>query len=150
QLRGLVSEPVAAPAAVAVFHSGYAPQQGTTSGGYFSGFLTIPGESFQPSGPSPVPSRILFVCDSESAIPPLAIALHDAGKAILVSDAPLGDHLVVNTKTIELGEKWRAFIRLQTMSGSVGADVIAADPIGEALAMASGAKAAPAVRRREA
>jgi C-terminal processing protease CtpA/Prc len=150
ELRGLVSEAVVAPASVAAFHSGYIPQQGTTSGGYFSGFLTIPGQSFMPPAAAAAPSRVLFVSDGDSAIPPLAIALQDAGKAVIVSDAPLGDHLVVNTKAIELGEQWRALIRLQTMSSSIGADVIAADPMAEALALASGAKAAPGSRRREA
>jgi C-terminal processing protease CtpA/Prc len=150
ELRGLVSEVVVAPASVAVFHSGYTPQQGTTSGGYFSGLLTIPGEAFRPSAAPSAPSRVLFVSDADSAIPPLAIALHDAGKALIVSDAPLGDHLVVNTKTIELGEQWRALIRLQTMSVSIAADVIAADPMTEALAIANGAKSAPSARRFEA
>jgi C-terminal processing protease CtpA/Prc len=149
ELRGLVSESAVAPSSVAVFHSGYVPQQGGTSGGYFSGFLTLPGESFRPPVAGSGPSRVLFVSDADSAIPPLAIALHDGGKAIIISDAPLGDHLVVNTKTIELGEQWRALIRLQTMSGSVAADVIAADPLAEALAIASGTKSAPVTRRRE-
>ena len=150
ELRGLVSESVVAPSSVAVFHSGYAPQQGGTSGGYFSGFLTVPGASFRPPVAGSGPSRVLFVSDADSAIPPLAIALHDGGKAIIVSDAPLGDHLVVNTKTIELGEQWRALIRLQTMSGSVAADVIAADPLAEALAIASGTKSPPVTRRETA
>jgi C-terminal processing protease CtpA/Prc len=152
QLRGLVSEVVVAPSSVAVFHSGYTPQLGTTSGGYFSGLLTIPGESFRPSAPSPVPSpsRLLFVSDADSAIPALAIALHDAGKAVIVSDAPLGDHAVVNTKTIDLGGNWQALIRLQTMSGGIAADVIAADPMAEALAIANGTKSAPNPRRPEA
>jgi C-terminal processing protease CtpA/Prc len=143
QLRGLVPKAVSAPATVSVYHSGYRPQQGTTSGGYFSGLLTVPGESFVPAAGAAAPSRVVFVTDAESVVPSIALALRTAGQAAIVSDAPIGDHAVVNTKSLELGDSWRALVRLQTIGISVAADAIVPDPMTNALAIANGTTPLP-------
>ncbi|HVK14390.1 MAG TPA: hypothetical protein VM597_36965, partial [Gemmataceae bacterium] len=45
----LVHRPVDGPPVRAVVHSGYRPQSGTTSGGYYSAFETRPGTAFRPA-----------------------------------------------------------------------------------------------------
>jgi C-terminal processing protease CtpA/Prc len=143
ELRGLISKPVTTPATVSVYHSGYRPQLGTTSGGYFSGLLTVPGESFVPVAGAAAPSRVVFVTDADSIVPSVALALRSAGQAVIVSEAPIGDHVFVNTKSLDLGGNWRALVRLQTIGVSVAADLIAADPMTDALAIATGKKPLP-------
>jgi hypothetical protein len=149
RLGGLISEPVTGPASVYVHHSGYQPQDGTTtSGSYFSGLLTVPGETFVPVAGTAAPSRIVFVTDAESVMPSIAVALHAAGKAMIISDAPLAEHVAVDTKVVALGDRSRALIRVKSIGINIAADVIAADPMAEALAIASGAKEAPSTRRQ--
>src|SRR5437870_5785275 len=46
----LVSETVPVPAWRHVFHSGYAPDSGSTSGGYYSSLQIVPSRSLQGSG----------------------------------------------------------------------------------------------------
>jgi C-terminal processing protease CtpA/Prc len=150
QLRGLSADLVTAPPTRYVFHSGYRPQQGGTSGGYFSGFLTVSGETFAPAPGVSAPTRVAFVTDAESALPEIAVALHNAGKALIVASAPLDGRGAVTTRSVDLGGPWRALIRLQQIDTEVAADVIAADPLSEALAILNGRKPAPAARRPEA
>ena len=148
QLTGLTADMASAPAGLYVYHSGYRPQQGSTSGGYYSGLLTVPGQTFGPAAPgAPAPSRVVFVTDAQSILPSLAVALRDAGKALIVSDAALGDDVLVNTRGIDLGGRWRAIVRLEQIAGEVGADAIAADPMAEALAILEGRTPAPGANR---
>ena len=149
ELRGLSAELVSAPAARYVHHSGYRPQQGGTSGGYYSGLLSVPGETFGASAGTAAPERVVFVTDAESPLPMIGVALQSVGKALIVSDAPLGEHLLAATKSIDLRGRWRALVRIQQVATAVAADVIAADPMAEALAILSGSKPPPILRRRE-
>lgn len=145
ELSGLTNAAVSAPASVYVYHSGYRPQQGTSSGGYYSGLLTVPGQTFGPA-PGTAPSRIVFVTDGQSMLPALALALQHAGKALIASDAALGDHLAVSFRTIALGGTWRALVRVERIGATVEADAIAADPMAEALAILENRRSASARR----
>jgi C-terminal processing protease CtpA/Prc len=89
---------------------------------------------------------VVFVTDAESAVPPIAVALQGAGQALIVSSAPISSHAIVTTKTIALGAAWRARIRVGQIGEQIAADVIAANPMAEALELVSGKKAAPAAR----
>jgi C-terminal processing protease CtpA/Prc len=148
QLSGLTDTVVSGPPSLFVHHSGYRPQQGTTSGGYYSGLLTVPGPTSSPGPAGTAPSRVVFVTDAESMLPSIAVALREVGKALIVADAPLGDHVVVNTRSIDLPGRWRAIVRLEQIGAEVAADAIAADPLAEALAIVEGRKAAPGPARR--
>lgn len=150
QLRGLSAEAVTGSASQYVHHSGYRPQQGGTSGGYFSALLTVPGETFAPPAGTTAPERVVFVTDADSTVPPLALALHAAGKAVLVSSAPLDDRALVSAKSFDLGGEWRAHVRLQQIGIEIAADSVAADPLAEALAILEGPRETPGIRRREA
>jgi C-terminal processing protease CtpA/Prc len=140
-LRSLTAETVGAPSTGYVFHSGYRPQQGTTSGGYYSGFLTLPGETFTPATGATPPSRVVFVTDADSVVPQIAVALHNAAKAVIVSNARLDERAIASGKTIDLVGPWRAIVRVGQAPGDFAADAVAADPMTEALAIADGRKA---------
>jgi hypothetical protein len=58
ELTGLTADVASAPAGLYVHHSGYRPQQGTSSGGYYSGFLTVPGQTFGPAAPGTLARRV--------------------------------------------------------------------------------------------
>jgi len=90
-LQGLVIDPIPGIASRVVYHSGYAPQLGGTSGGYYSGFLTVASPPVE-KGFSPVTTapRIVLVTRGEG-LPADAIALWLAGRAAIVSEVPIGD-----------------------------------------------------------
>ncbi len=147
QMSGLTASALSGPPSLYVHHSGYRPQQGTTSGGYSSGLLTVAGPAFSPAPGGTAPSRVVFVTDAESVLPSIAVALREAGKALIVSDAPLGDHVLVDTRSVDLSAQWRTIVRLEQIGTDVAADAIAADPMAEALAIVEGRKAAPTPAR---
>jgi C-terminal processing protease CtpA/Prc len=70
------------------------------------------------------------------------------GKALIVSEGPLGDHVLVNTRNVDLPGQWRAIVRLEQIGTEVAADAIAADPLAEALAILEGRKTAASPARR--
>lgn len=109
----LVSRPVQAAPKRYLIHSGYRPQAGGTSGGYYSGFVTELATVFEPLGgpPSPEPKKIVFLVDQCCGVPPLALALQAAGEARIVSEGVLDDRSV-DTRTVDLGEGLRAEVRV--------------------------------------
>ncbi|HXW07306.1 MAG TPA: S41 family peptidase [Vicinamibacterales bacterium] len=147
ELTGLTSDVVSAPASLYTYHSGYRPQEGTTTGGYYSGLLTVPGPTFMPMGEGQAPSRVVFVTDAESPLPAIALALHDAGRALIVSDAPLDLRAAGQTRAVDLGGPWRAMIRVEQVGAQAAADVIADDPMAEALAIVEGKTSIPFILR---
>ncbi len=144
ELTGLTDAPIAAPSSLSVHHSGYTPQEGGSSGGYFSGLLITPGQSFAPAPGTAAPSSVIFVTDGDSRLPAIAAALRDAGKAAIVSDVPLDDAGLAATTPIDLGAGRRALIRVEQLaSNDFAADVVAADPLAEALAILEGRRPHP-------
>src|SRR5262249_48674991 len=72
------------------FHSGYVPEQGTTSGGYHSGFsLSEPAVITAKPGPA-AGKRIVILTNAASGFVPLLAALQSTGQAIILhhADAP--------------------------------------------------------------
>jgi len=112
----LVSRPCRAPSQRFVQRSGYQPQEGTTSGGYYEGFVTPAAASFSPRPGKPVvEKRVVFLVSRASALPDVALALQSVGDARIVADAPLGEEAVVNTKMISLGEEIYVRMRVSEM-----------------------------------
>ena len=72
--NALVSRPSRAPSQRYLLHSGYQPQTGGSSGGYYSGFLTTftGGINPRPNAPG-VAKRIVFVTDGGENLPLAAI-----------------------------------------------------------------------------
>jgi len=101
----LVSRPCRAPSRRFVQRSGYQAQEGTTSGGYYEGFVTTSAESFAPPSDLPaVEKRVVFLVSRTGTLPAVALALQAAGDARIVSEGPLGEDSVVTTKTVFLGD----------------------------------------------
>ena len=143
-LDGLTAQPLAAPPMQAVFHSGFRPQMGDTTGGYYTAMLTVPGPTLRAA--KTAPSRIAIVTDGISRLPLGAVALHDAN-AVLVSSAPFGDEAVSMTRLVKIGDERHAIVRVaQPLAGGIGPDVVAADPVAEAMAILKGQKPMPAKR----
>ncbi|MBV9495757.1 MAG: hypothetical protein JOZ54_16035 [Acidobacteria bacterium] len=143
-LEGLSTEAVTPPPMQAVFHSGYRPQFGGGSGGYYSALITAPGHPMEAS--KTALARIAIVTDNTSRLPKGAVALHDKN-AILVSSATFGEELVAMTKQVKIDGDRYATIRIgQPLMGALAPDVIAADPLAEALALLKGEKPWPEKR----
>ena len=112
----LVSRPCRAPSQRFVQRSGYQPQEGTTSGGYYEGFVTPAALSFSPPpGVPAVEKRVVFLVGRSSALPDVALALQAVGDARIVAEAPLGEEAVVTTKMISLGEGLYVRMRVSEM-----------------------------------
>ncbi len=111
-VRGaLVNQPTELPAATAPFHSGYQPQHGSTSGGYFSAFVTRDAELVQPAAKT-APKRAVFVLGEHSPLPAIAVALQAQGRGVIVAPGmQVDDSGLVATTSVDLGEGWRATVR---------------------------------------
>ena len=124
-----------------VFHSGYAPQQGSTSGGYYSGFLTSlsAGIAARPLPPDVQPKRIVFVTDEET-LATVAVALWWSGNAAIVSEEPLGAVAVAGTEEIELAKGHIAHVRVSEIAADgLKADIVTTkeDAIAKAVELAN-------------
>lgn len=101
-VRALIDAPASAPGERFRMHSGLAPQDGSTSGGYYSAFYTVDGRRFAP-GKDAKGVPVVFVVNRHGELPASALALQAAGKAAIVveGDAP-GDAAVVTKHVFEL------------------------------------------------
>ncbi|HEX3130223.1 MAG TPA: S41 family peptidase [Thermoanaerobaculia bacterium] len=109
----LVSRPCRAPAQRYLLHSGFQPHDGSSSGGYFSGFLTQFATAFQPRTTKPATrKRVVFVVEPKGLLPPLAVALQAVGDARLVSQGRLSEESLVSTTPVDLGEGLTALVRV--------------------------------------
>jgi C-terminal processing protease CtpA/Prc len=75
------------PANRYLVHSGYRPQDMSSSGGYGSAFHTDFLETLKSAGGTS--RRTVFLVNGKSEVPPLALALQQAGEAYLVSEGKL-------------------------------------------------------------
>lgn len=142
-LENLTRTDLVAPASRYLFHSGYAPQSGGSSSNYQFGFLVIPGRTFAAARDG-APARIAFVVNARSTLPSAALALRDAGTAVIISSAPVGDEVAVDTQQINLGDRHVASVRTnEIMVAGVQSDIVDVDPIAAAIRFASGETAVP-------
>lgn len=138
ELRGLSRVTVTAPSLRTPLHSGYAAQDGSPGGGYYSGALVVPGVTLRAPANGKAPARVIFVTTATTRVPPLAIAMRDAGVAAIVSDAAIDEGNFAPTR-IEPLDATHA-VRLRTghlLASDVRADVVNPDPLAIAIAMAS-------------
>ncbi|HEX9670628.1 MAG TPA: S41 family peptidase [Thermoanaerobaculia bacterium] len=106
----LVPRAVQGPARRWIVHWGYAPQRGSSSGGYRSGLVTSAAADYPPRGAGGT-WRIVLLTDARSELPEVALALQAAGLAKVVSEgaaAPRGD---AERIAVDLGEGLRAWVR---------------------------------------
>ena len=100
-----------APAQRAVVHSGYRPQGMRTSGGYYTAFETTQAEVFRPAKDAKA-RRVAFIADRFTALPPIALALAEAGEGYLVAQGGLGPRAAGASQTfLSLGKSARLLLR---------------------------------------
>ena len=149
----LISRPCRAPSQRYLLHSGFQPHDGSSSGGYFSGFLTQFASSFEPrTVKAATRKRVVFLLDSKSSLPPLAVALQAAGDARLVSQGRLSEESLVAKTSVDLGEGLTAQVRVSEVVPMPGWSGVHADvevPEGHAGDTDGALQAAVAEARKE-
>jgi C-terminal processing protease CtpA/Prc len=112
----LISRPSRAPAQRYLLHSGYRPQEGQTSGGYHSGFLTLAADTFAPSPQAPATTkRVVFLVGRWSGVPTLALALQAAGDGRIVAEGEVTEESVIEQRPVDLGEGLSAAVRVSEL-----------------------------------
>jgi C-terminal processing protease CtpA/Prc len=140
---GLVGGTTPVPASFWAFHSGYQPQEGSTSGGYYSALQLVAATPLQkpPYQQTPVPLRIVFITEGKQ-LADAAAALWWSGAAAIVSEAPLTDDTLAGTSPVELGDGWIATLRVaQPAMRGLTADAVvpgAEAALARAMALARG------------
>lgn len=118
----LPSSSIAAPSQRRRMHSGFVPQHGGTSGGYWSGTYERAGDVINVAAPNRS-RRIIFLANPGSDIPPVAFALRANGQGAIVVEGENAQLAAgVDTYRVDLGEGLEAIVRLGEMNGSAAAD----------------------------
>ena len=107
------TEPVPVPGRWMTFFSGFDPQAGDTSGGYYSALTLVASKPM--AAVRTAPKRITIVTDGLSPLPAFAMALVRARKAKLISPSPTND--AAAALRIDLGDGYAAQIRTSTFDG---------------------------------
>ena len=114
------TSPVRAPDQRGRLHSGFVPEDGSTSGGYYSGFYTVDGASL-PAGDSTADRRTAVILINESSyVPQGMLALREAGRARIVADGAASEAGVVRTYRWRLPDSLEVTIRLTELMPAVG------------------------------
>ena len=137
----LISRPCRAPSQRFVQRSGYQPQEGNASGGYYESFVTLSAQSFELSPDLPTSTkpeikagtrRIVFLVDRWTRIPAVALALQSIGDARIVSEGgALPESSVVTTRPVSLGEGLTALVRVSEIVPMEGWPGLHADAVGD-------------------
>lgn len=107
----LVSRSSQAPAERYLIHSGYHPQNGGSSGGYYSGFVTRFATGYEPL-PGASPKKVVFLLDPCCGVPPVAFALQASGDGRIVSEGRLDAGAAGASRAVDLGEGLSARVRV--------------------------------------
>jgi len=90
---------------------GYAPQDGTTSGDYSSGFYLQGRQPIKPgSDAKDVP--VIFLIGPHGDLPDVALGLQSSGRGAVVAEGSFNEEVAVSTQTVELADGVRARMRL--------------------------------------
>lgn len=93
---------------------GYAPQDGSTSGDYSSGFYLQGRQPIKPdSGAKDIP--VVFLIGAHADLPDMALGLQASGKGAIVVEGAFNEEVAVSTQTVELPDGVRAQIRLSEL-----------------------------------
>lgn len=106
------ASPVRAPDQRGRLHSGFAPEDGSTSGGYYSGFYTVDGASLAPGDSVGTARTAVILVNENSSIPQGMLALREAGRARIVADGGTSEAGVVRTYRWQLPDSLEVAIRL--------------------------------------
>jgi C-terminal processing protease CtpA/Prc len=116
-------------------HSGYAPQTGSTSGGYYSGLITDAPQTISGNNKAKAPPIVFLVNENSPAATEMLGGLQAAKAALVVQEGESAEETGVVTYTIKLPENVEVRMRTSELVGADGATGFAADiiaPKGEA------------------
>ncbi len=107
----LTTVPLDMPGERRPMHIGYAPQDGTTSGDYSSGFYLQGRQPIKPgSDAKNIP--VIFLIGPHGDLPDVALGLQASGRGAVVAEGSFNEEVAVSTQTVELPDGVRARIRL--------------------------------------
>ena len=115
----LSKEKLQIPGFKARFHDGFKPETGNTSGGYDSGYY-IKGQRTIDPKPTAIDQTIVFVVNEYAEVPPIAIALQNLGKGVILSQGGLSDDAIVTTATFVMEEGVVVNVRLNELAAEKG------------------------------
>jgi C-terminal processing protease CtpA/Prc len=116
------TSPVRAPDQRGRLHSGFVPEDGSLSGGYYSGFYTVDGATLLPAEDTAAARSAVVLVNEDSYIPAGMLALREAGRARIVAEGSASDAGVVRTDAWRLPDSVEVSIRLTELL-SAGAQV---------------------------
>lgn len=128
-------------------HHGFRTQEGATSGGYSSSFVTLGAGAVH--SPASGPAQAVFIADPIEGVPPVAQALQAEGRATIIAAGPIDEDTATQTDDVEVPGAGIAHIRMgELLWGAPKADVVDAkgDLVKHAIAIARqkvGAKVVP-------
>ncbi|MCC6412549.1 MAG: hypothetical protein IT270_12870 [Saprospiraceae bacterium] len=103
-------------------HSGFAPENGTTSGGYYSGFYTVGGGTIKPANQR-INLPVAILINDHSDVPSQAVALSmSPGCAVFISGS-LPESSLIQTTTFEFSPEILVNFRVSELlapNGAVG------------------------------
>jgi len=148
----LVSRSVPMPGARERVHHGFAPERGTTSGGYYSALVTR-DRGFVPAGPGGTDVSTVFLVDEYSVLPLEALALQWSGGAAILAEGSLTGRGFTQTHPMSLPHDVRVEVRISELvnpDGSGGSSpdrvIDMSDSGGEDRALAAALELVGAVR----
>lgn len=153
----LIRSLIEMPAERGIVHSGYRPQTGTTSGGYFTAFSTTASSEVEPSSLG-APERVVFLVGDDLVVPSVAVAMQASGQAMIVApSATIGAEALGKVTAIELGDAGNAVVRTTESVFGGKAPVVNADAtyegdgmaVAEALAKGAAKRRSPAAAGTE-
>jgi C-terminal processing protease CtpA/Prc len=136
--RQLAAAPLVTPGTRRRQHSGFAPEQGSTSGGYASGFLLQSGETVRPSK-QPFAKPVTIETNRHSELTPQLMALCSQPHVTFRADDPPSEAGLVPTVAFPFSESITVSFRTGELINADGTVGLAADP------KSGGAPVAPAV-----
>jgi C-terminal processing protease CtpA/Prc len=100
-------------------HSGYRPQTGMTSGGYFSAFQTTFPELAK-AAPGGTGKRIVLLVAERTDVPSIIVALQEAGEAFIVAQGKAPTAPAGRKRTVPLTEGFTVQIRTSELVAASG------------------------------
>ncbi|PTL82670.1 S41 family peptidase [Vitiosangium sp. GDMCC 1.1324] len=119
----LLTQELQVPGERSVYHSGYRPQSGGSSGGYAMSFLTSAGELISPQGEGKA-RPVIFLLDDKSYADPRVLTMKAQGQAQIVTEGRLDDGAAVQKTRVELGGGLTAVVRLSELGIPLRADAV--------------------------
>ncbi|HUD15447.1 MAG TPA: S41 family peptidase [Terracidiphilus sp.] len=122
----LTTTPLDMPGERRRMHLGFAPQDGTTSGRYSSGFYLQGRQPIKPAGGGKdIP--VVFIIGPHSDLPEMALGLQASGKGAIVSEGSSSEESSVSTQIVDLPDEVKVQLRLGELVYADGTGGIAAN-----------------------